>query len=115
MTTPNLPLQPPRDFENITFREILSAVRTGENGGPAPGPTGPVLPVTVPLPILDGSGRKTLFRQPLAATDYGFARPWFDARAPSLRPYSNCPGCVRKWIRASTRMAALPARLCSGA
>jgi hypothetical protein len=73
-----LPLKPPRDFENITTRECFAAVRTGENGGEAPGGTGAIKPVTVALPILDGGDVCVMTAQPAAATDYGWAAPWYD-------------------------------------
>lgn len=81
MTAPNLPLAPPRDFENITFREVMAAVRTGEDGGPAPPPTGTGASPVVALPIADGVDVTVMTAQPSGATDYGWAQPWFDTTA----------------------------------
>ena len=79
MTAPQLPLEPPRDFENITTREILSYKRTGDNGTDPGAGAGPNA-VTVPLPILDGDGVEVILAPPAGNFDPDWPIPRFDAK-----------------------------------
>lgn len=79
MTAP-LPLSLPRDYENITTREILAAVRTGENGGPVAGGTPGIKPVVVAVPVKNGDESDVFYAMPSGVTDPDWPVIRYDSR-----------------------------------